>query len=186
MSSALSEACRLATRLHAVFSACREEDLVAACHALLPSGEDGARDHELEFAFNRLFVGPDVVPAPPYASVYLDAAPLLMGESTAAMRELLHSLGLTMARSGQPEDHLACELEVWLVLVRLLDTAPVETREDVRAALDWLTRDHLAHWLPAFLGRARAAVPPSTLAAVLDCLEHWLHLSLQRSLYEET
>lgn len=185
MSSAQTEACHLATRLHAVFSARRGKDLVAACHAILPAGEYDVQDEELEFAFNRLFVGPDVVPAPPYASVYLDAEPLLMGKSTTAMRELLNSLGLTMAHSGQPEDHLACELEVWLVLVRLLETAPVEAREDVRAALDWLTRDHMARWLPPFLRLARAAAPPPALVEILYCLEHWLHLSLKRSLYEE-
>lgn len=184
MPSALTEACHLATLLHAVFSARRGEDLVAACHALVPAGDGGAQDDELEFAFNRLFVGPDVVPAPPYASVYLDAAPLLMGSATTAMRELAHSLGLATA-DGQPEDHLACELEIWLVLVRLLDTAPTATREDVRAALGWLTEEHLALWIPPFLKRARAATPPPTLAAVLDRLEHWSHLSLQRSLYEE-
>ncbi len=185
MSSALTEACLLATRLHAVFSARGGEALVSACRALLSSGEGGAApDDALEFAFNRLFVGPEAVPAPPYASVYLDADPLLMGASATAMRELLHSLGLTVA-DGQPEDFLACELEVWLVLTRLLRTAPPEARPDVRAALFWLTGEHLGRWIPLFLKRARGAAPPPALAAVLDSLEHWLHLSLQRSLYEE-
>lgn len=183
--SSLTEASLLATQLHAVFAARQGKALVAACHALLACEGSTEQDAALEFAFNRLFVGPDAVPAPPYASVYLDADPLLMGKATTAMRELLHSLGLTVADSGQPEDFLACEIEVWLVLVRLLHTASPETRQAVQDALVWLTEEHLGRWLPFFLARARAAGPPTLLFAVLDRLELWLHLILQRSLYEE-
>lgn len=51
--------------------------------ALQESGAPAAGDWSvLEFAFNRLFVGPQAVPAPPYASVYLDEQPHLMGPTS--------------------------------------------------------------------------------------------------------
>ena len=60
-----------------------------------------------EYAFNRLFVGPQAVPAPPYASVYLEAEPRLMGNAATDMREILQALGLA-APEGQPDDFIAC------------------------------------------------------------------------------
>ncbi|MFW6241995.1 MAG: molecular chaperone TorD family protein [Thermodesulfobacteriota bacterium] len=41
-----------------------------------------------EFVFNRLFVGPAALEAPPYASVYLDEEPVVMGQTTRNVREM--------------------------------------------------------------------------------------------------
>src|SRR5210317_1207960 len=49
---------------------------------------------EVEFAFNRLFVGPAALEAPPFSSVYLDARGLVMGQTTMDVRQMYAALGL--------------------------------------------------------------------------------------------
>ena len=139
----------------------------------------------VEHDFNRLFVGPGVVPAPPYASVYLEPEPLLMGRSTLAVRELLHALGVA-APEGQPDDFIACELDAWGMLAALLK--PGSGREELRAqaqdALLWLVEEHMGRWLPLFVARVREAGAPPVVEAALCCVEQWLRYSLQRRTYE--
>ena len=188
MSAQLAPLRRPALLLRDFFAARTREELRAAYAALAAHMPDGfpplgdAEAARLEYAFNRLFVGPDALPAPPYASVYLDDDPLHMGPSTLDMRALLHSLGLAAPHGGQPDDFLPYELEAWHALTLLLDndTAGPAARE----ALQWLCGEHLGRWLPVFLQRARQAGPPPELLAVLDALDVWRAASLQRSLYE--
>lgn len=165
----------MACALEALASFRAEGDLSS-----LPSrDEDSIR--EAEYAFNRLFVGPGPVPAPPYASVYLDAEPLLMGQAAVSMRELIRSLGLAVREEDNlPEDHLACELEVWLVLRSLAPAEDGGLRQSAEEALHWLLDGHMSVWIPEFLSRARAESMPELLSGALDCLETWL-LSTQQA-----
>ena len=181
---------RTALLLRDFFAARTREELRTAHAALTahvpgglpPSPLNDAAAAGLEYAFNRLFVGPDALPAPPYASVYLDDDPLHMGPSTLDMRALLHSLGLAAPHGGQPDDFLPYELEAWHALTLLLDNDTA--RPAAREALQWLCEEHLGRWLPVFLQRARQAGPPPELLVVLDALDAWRAASLQRSLYE--
>ena len=146
----------MACALEALASFRAEGDLSS-----LPSrDEDSIR--EAEYAFNRLFVGPGPVPAPPYASVYLDAEPLLMGQAAVSMRELIRSL------------------EVWLVLRSLAPAEDGGLRQSAEEALHWLLDGHMSVWIPEFLSRARAESMPELLSDALDCLEAWL-LSTQQA-----
>ena len=191
MSAPLVSLRRTALLLRDVFAARTRRELCAAHAALMAHVRDGgpgeppddAEAARLEYAFNRLFIGPDKVPAPPYASVYLDGEGLHLGASTLEMRALLHSLGRTVPHGGQPDDFLPYELEAWHGLTCLLHDAAA--RPAARDALIWLCEEHLGRWLPVFLGRARQAAPPPMLGEVLNALEAWLAASLQRSLYEE-
>ena len=140
---------------------------------------------EAEYAFNRIFVGPGHVPAPPYASVYLDAEPLLMGRAAVSMRDLFRSMGLAVREEDNlPEDHLACELEAWLVLRSLASADDGALRRSADEALLWLLDGHMQIWIPEFLSRARAESMPEPLSDALDCLEAWL-LSAQNALNRE-
>lgn len=188
MSEQMMSLRRTALLLRNFFAAATREELRAAHDALAAHAPDGfpplgeADAARLEYAFNRLFVGPEALPAPPYASIYLDDDPLHMGPSTLDMRALLHSLGLAAPHGGQPDDFLPYELEAWHALTLLLENDA--TRPAARDALQWLCEEHLGRWLPAFLQRARQAGPPPELLAVLDALDGWRAASLQRSLYE--
>src|SRR5690349_17543560 len=65
----------------------------------------------VEFSFNRLFVGPRALLAPPYASIYLDGDNTrLMNESTMKIRQLYELVGLVSPWLNKiPDDHVALE-----------------------------------------------------------------------------
>ena len=186
MSPSLPEMQTLAQALRDFFSSTDAEALAAAATRFAPVETlSGTLDWRAEeYAFNRLFVGPQAVPAPPYASVYLEAEPRLMGNAATDMREILQALGLA-APEGQPDDFIACELEAWTMLTLLLRPECGDPlRAHAREALAWLVDEHMARWLPAFVERARktdASTP--AIQAALRCLEYWLCHCTQRSMY---
>ncbi len=176
---------KLTLALRDFFAARTREEMVRAHDALIPLAascdafegelpaplgqEDAAA---LEYAFNRLFVGPGEVAAPPYASVHLDGDHLHMGPSTMDMRALLESLGLQVPDPNVvPDDFLPFELEAYARLLDLLENP--KTAEPAGEALVWLGGEHMGKWLPLFLARARKADPPRAMNFVLDMLDNW-------------
>ena len=72
---------------------------------------------ELNADYNKLFVGPGPLVAPPWESVYCSKERLVFGEQTLAVREVYRSFGLNSKEQGrEPDDHIALELEfmAWL------------------------------------------------------------------------
>jgi TorA maturation chaperone TorD len=128
---------------------------------------------EAEFAFNRLFVGPAALQAPPYASCYLEPEQQLMGKSTLKVRRLYEMAGLVSSLQGLlPDDHLGVELDAALGLQALAERFD---EEEPRALWRYFLREHLSSWVPLFLDQARNAEtghPAVNLA--LDRLETWL------------
>ena len=176
MPQATEHVMSLAAALRNFFSATRAEKLAAAVPALCAKGNLGEDDvRELEFEFNRLFVGPDSVPAPPFASVYLEREPQLMGQSTLEMRELYLGLGLAVPTGGGPDDFLPYELDAWLRLCAL--ATGITDADGSRAILEarrWLVLEHMDRWIPVFIQRALAASPSPIMTDILKTLENWL------------
>lgn len=150
-----------------------------------PNAPDLSHDNQwrdAEYAFNRLFVGPMTVPAPPYASAWLETEPRLMGESTMDVRALYHALGYAVPDEGTaPDDHLSFELDAALALLALNDAprpAANAQREErglaVNDAWCWLVAEHMGAWVPRFVQRALAepGVPP-VIARALALLLCW-------------
>lgn len=150
-------------------------------HACPPGADPWS---EAEYAFNRLFVGPMAVPAPPYASAWLETEPRLMGESTMDVRALYHALGYAVPGEGTtPDDHLSFELDAALALLALRGAdhpaaAPAEGGDEpglaVEEAWRWLVAEHMGAWVPRFVQRALAepGVPPA-IARALALLLCW-------------
>ena len=70
-----------------------------------------------EEAFQRLFVGPYALPAPPWGSVYLDRESVLFGDSTLNLRKWMRLHGIeTHQVHAEPEDHIGLMLmmSAWL------------------------------------------------------------------------
>lgn len=131
-------------------------------------------DHwlDMEYAFCRIFLGPCAVPAPLYASVYLDNDGLLMGPVTLRVRALMYSVGLTVPHEGQnPDDFLPYELDLYLALATRAVTPPATPQEALER--HWFFHEHLPQWLPLFIEKARpeAAECPA-IRLVLRVLEH--------------
>ncbi|MCL6570471.1 MAG: molecular chaperone TorD family protein [Bacillus sp. (in: Bacteria)] len=102
--------------------------------------------------FNTLFVGPNVLPAPPWESVYLGKENLLFEEQTLKVRDCYREYGLKFIReNNEPEDHIVIELEFLAYLTQ--QTLECEERtaisnlwKDQMAFLD----NHFLQWTPKF------------------------------------
>lgn len=136
---------------------------------------------EVEFAFNRLFVGPAALEAPPFASVYLDAESLVMGRTTLDVRKMYSALGLESPwKNTIPDDHISLELDAALALKHIAS-------HDEAIAVQELHQQfikHLEAWVPRFIQRildAPSGHPAITFVAT--CLSTWL--DDQRLLMEE-
>lgn len=99
-------------------------------------------DEALPDAWQRLFIGPWALPAPPWGSVWLDRESVLFGDSTLALRQWMRDNGIAFEMAqNEPEDHFGTLLlmAAWLA----------ETGRD--AELDQLLAWHLLPWSTRFL-----------------------------------
>ncbi|GFN23412.1 TorD/DmsD family molecular chaperone [Thermanaeromonas sp. C210] len=108
---------------------------------------------KLKEEYNRLFVGPGHLEAPPWESVYRSPDRLLFGEETLAVREFYHSFGLVNKNLyREPDDHLSLELEfmAWLC-AQSADCLDKDSdwQRYLQGQQDFL-RDHLIQWVPAW------------------------------------
>ncbi len=106
---------------------------------------------EVEFSFNKLFVGPGTLLAPPFASVYLDGGNRqVMGETTLRIRALYQMLGLVSPWLNRiPDDHLALELDALWQLQSALQKKAEPCLQD---AFGYLLA-HLQKWIPLLIAR---------------------------------
>ena len=120
------------------------------------AGWDPARLGALEWDFNRLFVGPGEMLAPPWESVYRSKTKLTFQEPTLQVRAVYERFGVQApAVHREPDDHLGLELAF---VATLSDLAAAAAARDDTAQLatccqtqkDFL-QDHLLAWAPACL-----------------------------------
>lgn len=98
---------------------------------------------QLEFDFNRLFVGPNRLEASPYESTYRNDQRSLMQYETLAVRKFYQKAGLEVSKKNvDPDDHLALELEF---VCYLLENSK-ENDQYYKMHQDFL-KDHLLKWV---------------------------------------
>jgi len=144
--------------------------LGAAPGAQAPRVDDWERE---EFAFNRLFVGPGALQAPPFASVYLDTEPQVMGETTLLVRRIYEAVGLASPwRGALPDDHLSLELDAAEAMAAALDATWDEGLARLRA---FLVAEHMAAWIPGLVRAVERSgeAAPGVLHAVRR-LQDWM------------
>lgn len=150
----------------------------AGLYAEAVDGISPGEEDTLEFEYNRLFVGPARLVAPPYESVYLTEDRLVMGETIHDVRRAYREIGLE-ARNAfrEPEDHIAIELEYLARLQnRCLDALEeqdrIEAARMIRLELDFL-EGHALGWVPEFCLKVTEGSPERffrALAGVLPIL----------------
>lgn len=116
---------------------------------------DGALLRDIEVDYTGLFVGPFLVPAPPYGSVYLEEGRQLMGDSTIDARRHYLGLGLDLSVDfKEPPDHICAELEFMQVLIRqgveALEAADAQLLAVSMGHQCRFLEKHLGAWAPAF------------------------------------
>lgn len=131
----------------------------------------------LEFEYNRLFVGPGRLIAPPYESVYRTADHLVMGETALEARKAYREIGLDARNAGrEPEDHIAIELE-YLTELQKKCLASLEMADNgevariVRLELDFL-ENHLMCWVFEFCQRIIEGTRLELFGALAEVLSH--------------
>ncbi len=113
---------------------------------------------EIRLEYNRLFVGPNALPCPPYESVYRrDRAPsdlgMLMGPSVLDIKKRYGEAGLQISQNFPDlPDHVSVEMEFMSYLCAK-EADVLSRHEDVtiwrgRQAEFW--RIHLEPWIPQF------------------------------------
>lgn len=134
------------------YAASHPNETFDQCWPLLTVNDQHARDlwREVLFDFNRLFVGPDKLQAPPYESVYRDEGQI-MGPSTKAVRSYYQAEGLQSNRQGQePDDHIGIELEFLSYLTNTVLLARKKEMSKVISYYQELYNDflkkHLLQW----------------------------------------
>jgi TorA maturation chaperone TorD len=163
------------------FFAARDGRAMAAAYTALSQADSTAGAmhvgallaDDIECDFNRLFVGPGKVAAPPYASVYLDSDHRLMGDATRRAAAIYDAIGLASPLPGSlPDDHLALELDAVLAFRALLACKP---SAELEILWRYFLHDHLALWVPRFVAAVRGAGQvPAAVTRVVTLLSAWL------------
>ena len=110
--------------------------------APLAEGFSTPSDEPLEAAWQRLFIGPWALPAPPWGSVWLDKESVLFGDSTLALRQWMRENQIAWdADQNVPEDHFGTLLMLAAWLAENQNTA----------ACNELLAWHLLPWSCRFL-----------------------------------
>ena len=131
------------------------------------AGFQTAGDEPLAEAWQRLFVGPYALPAPPWGSVWLDREKVLFGDSTLALRQWMRESAIAFdSGQNEPEDHFG--------LLLLLSAWLLESGQQARwqELLAWHLLPWSGHFLQQFTGmaghpfyRALGQLAEDTLAA---------------------
>lgn len=145
----------------------RHAPLRHLCEGCEPLSQNEAL--EVEYDFNALFVGPATLLAPPYASVYLDDEPLLMGATTLSVREFLHRISLSVAdENALPDDHISFEIELVVLLCAHARTSP-----QYHEALTRFVTGHFELWLPDFIEKINQHAKTPAIKQCAEQLTNW-------------
>lgn len=162
-----------AAALRDFFAAVDAKDLKSAAadierHFSLPMSTD-TDWVEVEYDFNRMFVGPAAVPAPPYASAY-QTEPSLMGRPALEARRVYLALGLEVPQKNTtPDDHLAYELDAVAALAGATDD------DETRNELSRFVGEHMHGWIPRFVDAVREQADVSEpIRQAVSALAAWL------------
>ncbi len=147
----------LADLLEVASAAFRYPEHISAHHpelittlSRLMIGPEAINLEELKAEHTRLFTNaPGGVPAPPYASVYLDSNAMLLQEGASSARDFYLRAGLEPGEEAEMPDHVSVELAFAAHLLRGGDPGILKD----------FVKSHLDRWLPLFLAKIEEAEP---------------------------
>ncbi|MCM3690617.1 TorD/DmsD family molecular chaperone [Neobacillus niacini] len=140
--------------------------------------DNGEKIKRLQEEYNRLFVGPNALPAPLWESVYLGSEHLLFEEVTLEVRKCYRQYGLTFIReSKEPDDHIVIELEFLSYLIqKTIDCEDVETKKRLLDDQYSFLNNHLLKWCPTFCELLSKATQFELYQGAALLLEEYLNL----------
>lgn len=135
----------------------------------------------LKSEYHRLFAGPYKLAAPPYASVYLESDPTIMGPSTVKVLKTYEEAGFSLSLSFKDlPDHITAELEFMALLCE--QEGGAWQKEDFSQAEELLSReetflvDHLAQWIPKFSSRVHSSTDSPFYRALASLVKDYVFL----------
>lgn len=116
------------------------------------SQEDQHLDESALFEYNRLFIGPGKLLAPPYESAYRNGQGLVMQEETLAVRRFYLQEGIEVSnKNAIPDDHLGLEFEfICYLLAReeeSLQAGDSSTANRYAALYQKFCQQHILAWV---------------------------------------
>ncbi len=103
---------------------------------------------DLAHEYQRLFIGPDHLEAPPWGSIYLEEEGTIFGNTTWALREFLRSEGVILSTERrEPDDHIGL---LFLAAAYLAEKNKI-------IALRKLLENHILPWSSIYLKQLKAA-----------------------------
>jgi putative dimethyl sulfoxide reductase chaperone len=130
--------------------------------------------------YQRLFIGPGPLAAPPWESYYRSREQLLFEEWTYQVRSLYHQFGLRYIReNNEPDDHLLLELEFMCFLTDLTisESDPSKKSGYISTQIDFL-EDHLTVWVPYFCKQVIEGTNSQLYLGAAMLLEDFLNYDL--------
>lgn len=136
----------------------RELTTAVGCYCEAAGNIIAENTDSLEFEYNRLFVGPARLIAPPYESVYRTAERLVMGETMFDVKRAYRDLDMEIRNTlREPEDHIAIELEYIAELQKrcltTLEEHDIHELQRIVVLEITFLEDHLLRWVPEFCQR---------------------------------
>jgi TorA maturation chaperone TorD len=120
---------------------CGAQEALYQAAKLMQQGLVEPQNESVHDTYQRLFIGPNSLPAPPWGSVYLDRESVIFGESTLALRQWQSEVGIEVQlNQREPEDHIGL----------LLMQASWLTENDPERLSELLQR-HLLPWSSRYL-----------------------------------
>jgi putative dimethyl sulfoxide reductase chaperone len=120
--------------------------LVARACSLLVSGSSEGPAALYMADYERLFVGPGHLLAPPWESVYRTEVGLLFDWPTLEVRDLYRQMGLAVEQPEFPDDHVGLELLFMALLSERAAEGDLVAHDVLRVFLN----NHLLQWTPRF------------------------------------
>lgn len=102
---------------------------------------------QVKYDYNKLYVGPASLLAPPYESVYSSNNKIMMQRETLEVRDFYRQLGLACVDEGRiPDDHLGLEMEfLAFLLYSILQTDEKDRDEQISIYYNFMDK-HLSGW----------------------------------------
>lgn len=158
-------------------------------HPLIEQGlqllqeDPGADKNAFQYDFNRLFVGPGKLLAPPYESAYRNLNSLVMQEETLKVRRYYRTAGLELQSLGrEPDDHMVFQLEFICYLLSQQAQALNNEKDNPLRYLE-LYREflakHLMAWVPEHVRDVQTHSQTSLCKGMASLLQGFLELEEQ-------
>jgi putative dimethyl sulfoxide reductase chaperone len=131
--------------------------------------------------YNRLFIGPNTLPAPLWESVYLGREHLLFEEQTLQVRKCYQQHGLHFINeNNEPEDHIVIELEFMSYLTQEVFESEDDayTKKLIEDQIHFLS-EHLGKWAPKFCEKLIKSTDSSLFQSVALLLMEYIELEQQ-------